>query len=74
MAVVMTMHDINAALQYADQYLCLKDGKILGTGAIEAISPDLIQRVYGVAVDMIFHNGQPMVVPISGMSRAETAA
>ena len=61
MAVVMTMHDINAALQYADQYLCLKDGKILGTGAIEAISPDLIQRVYGVAVDMIFHNGQPMV-------------
>jgi len=74
MAVVMTMHDINAALQYADQYLCLKDGRILGTGAIEAISPNLIQKVYGVAVDLIYHNGQPMVVPKSGMSRAETAA
>jgi len=74
MAVVMTMHDLNAALQYADQYLCLKDGSVLGTGSIETISPDLIQKVYGVAVDMIFHNGQPMVVPRSGTARTETAA
>jgi len=74
MAVIMTMHDINAALQYADQYLCLKDGRILGTGSIETISPDLIQKVYGVGVDMIYHNGQPMVVPRSSMSRTVTAA
>ena len=74
MAVVMTMHDLNAALQYADKYLCLKDGRILGTGVIAQITPDLIQKVYGVGVDMVYHNGQPMVVPRSGITLAETAA
>ena len=65
MAVVMTMHDLNSALRYADAYICLKDGKIEGTGKIDKITPDLVSRVYGVAVEIVRHRGFPMVVPLA---------
>lgn len=70
MAVVMTMHDLNAALQYADQYLCLKNGSILDAGPIQEITPEIIRKVYGVAVEIIFHKGLPMVVPAPAASAA----
>lgn len=74
MTVIMSMHDLNAALQYADQYLCLKDGKIKGSGAVRTITPELIRQVYGVSVDMVYHRGQPMVVPRARISLTDTAA
>lgn len=74
MAVVMTMHDLNAALQYADQYICLKNHTILGSGAIQNITPQMIQKVYGVKVEIVFHRGLPMVVPHTRVPLTETAA
>ncbi|WDP90931.1 MAG: ABC transporter ATP-binding protein [Desulfobacter sp.] len=65
MAVVMTMHDLNAALRYGDRYLCLKEGRVAGTGPMAEISPDLVARVYGLDVEIIRHRGCPMVVPVA---------
>jgi len=65
MAVVMTMHDLNSALRYGDQYLCLKDGRVVGRGKMEEITPDLVTRVYGVDVEIVRHRGCPMVVPVA---------
>ena len=65
MAVVMTMHDLNSALRYGDQYLCLKDGQVAGAGPMARITSDLVRRVYGVDVEIVSHRGCPMVVPVA---------
>ena len=71
--VVMTIHDLNAALRYADQYICLKDHRVFGAGKIRDISPDLVGRVYGIKVEIITHNGYPMVIPVSTADRKNAA-
>lgn len=65
MAVVMTMHDLNSALRYGDQYLCLRNGRVEGAGNMADITPELVTRVYGVDVEIIHHRGAPMVVPVA---------
>lgn len=65
-AVVMTLHDLNAALRYGDRYLCLKDGKIFGAGRMADVCPGLIREVYGTPVEIIRHRGVPLVVPQNG--------
>jgi len=62
-AAVMTMHDLNAALRYADNYICLKDGTIFSAGKINKISPEMVTAVYGLPVEIVHHNGCPIIVP-----------
>jgi len=66
----MTMHDLNAALRYADNYLLLKDKTIYGAGVINDISSKIIRDVYGVNVDILHHNGFPIVVPVGNEKAA----
>jgi len=63
-AAVMTMHNLNTALRYADQYLFLKNKTIYGAGKIKDISSKMIQDVYDVKVEIIYHNGFPLVIPM----------
>ncbi len=69
-AAVMTMHDLNTALRYADQYLFLKDKTIYGAGKINEISSKMIEDVYQVRVEIFYHNGFPVVVPIENEKAA----
>ena len=69
-AAVMTMHDLNTALRYADQYLLLKDKTIYGAGKINEISSKMIEDVYGVSVEIFYHKGFPVVVPIENVKAA----
>ncbi len=69
-AGVMTMHDLNAALRYADKYLCLKDHIVLGAGKIQDLTPELVADVYGVPVDIVHHKGCPIVVPLNNVKVA----
>ena len=70
LAVIMTMHDLNSALRYADQYVCLKNHTVYGAGKIEAIGAALLTKVYGLPVEIIRHRGYPLVVPLEDASRA----
>lgn len=63
-AAVMTMHDLNAALRYADHYICLKDHTIFSAGRIDEICSKVVSEVYGVPVEIITHKGCPIVVPV----------
>lgn len=65
MAVVMTMHDLNAALRYGDKYLCLKEGRVAGWGPMPEVTAELVAGVYGLDVEIISHRGCPMVVPVA---------
>lgn len=62
-AVVMTMHDLNTALRYADKYIFLQKGAIFNTGKVQQISPCMVESVYGIPVDILHHNGYPVVIP-----------
>lgn len=60
---VMTMHDINLAIHYADRFVFLRTGEIIAHGGVEVITPELIREVYGMDAELVQHRGLPMVVP-----------
>jgi len=66
---VMTMHDLNTALRYADKYIFLKNGNILDAGRTENVSAQTIERVYGLPVEIYRKNGRPIVIPMDDPER-----
>jgi iron complex transport system ATP-binding protein len=61
---VVTIHDLNLALRFADQYILLKDGVIHAAGGKEVITEANIKEVYGVDVTVEQVNNRSVVVPI----------
>ncbi|MCK8518674.1 ABC transporter ATP-binding protein [Methanoculleus sp. 7T] len=64
-AAVMTMHDLNMALRYADRFIFLKDGVIHAAGGTEVVTAETIEAVYGVSVAVERYNGFHIVVPLA---------
>ncbi len=62
-ATVMTMHDLNLALRFADRFLFMKGGRIYAACDRSGVTADMIEAVYGISVDIVMHKGLPMVVP-----------
>ena len=60
---IMTMHDINLATYYSDKFLFIKGGRVIAYGGNEVITPEVIREVYGIDVDVLDYDGQPIVVP-----------
>lgn len=60
---VMTMHDLNKAMRYADSVLMLKDGKVFSHLETSRVTAAMIESVYGLAVEIHNINGHPLVVP-----------
>ncbi|MBL4901656.1 ABC transporter ATP-binding protein [Desulfotalea psychrophila] len=65
---VMTMHDLNTALRFADKYIFLKDGLIFAHGGQECVTPNVIHAVYDVPVEIEYRNGTPVIFPIEDCS------
>ena len=63
-AAVMTMHDLNTALRFADKYLFLKDARIYAAGPVTQITAPMVEQVYGMPVEIIFHNDHPIILPL----------
>lgn len=63
-SVVAVMHDVNLALRFADRFCFLSDGRVFSCGGVEAVTPDVVSRVYGVPVSMTSFNGASLVVPL----------
>lgn len=64
LAVVLTIHDLNMAMRFGDKFLFLKDRQVQAITDRAGFSPELIERVYDVAVSLHQCNGHPTVVPI----------
>lgn len=62
-ATIMTMHDLNLALRFADRFVFMKDSKIYSVCDKYSVTSQLIQDVYGIEVDVIYHNDLPVVIP-----------
>ena len=62
MTVIMVLHDINHALQYADELVVIKEGQLFAQGNPDKIlTVDLLRNVFGVRAD-IFRNSQGAAV------------
>jgi iron complex transport system ATP-binding protein len=63
--VIAVVHDLNFALQYADQVLMLKKGKIFAIGkAHEVLTGENIKEAFGVSVRIIKPDDTPFPVII----------
>lgn len=63
-AVVMALHDLSLAANFADRLLLLQSGKPIATGTPdEVLRPEVLTRVYGIPLDRLDHAGRPLIVP-----------
>ena len=62
--VLAILHDLNLAIQYADDILLLRNGHSIGYGQVdEVISEDIIEETFGHPVKMIMNDGLPLIIP-----------
>lgn len=63
-ATVLTMHDLNLALRFADKFVFMKNGIIQDACDAAGVTPEIIENIYGVKVHIEYFNGTPYVIPI----------
>ncbi len=62
-SALVTMHDINLALRFADRFILLKNKHIFAAGGQEIITAENIEAIYAVPVLISSYNGYRFVVP-----------
>ncbi|MCK9580070.1 MAG: ABC transporter ATP-binding protein [Methanoregula sp.] len=62
-AAIMTMHDLNLALRFADIFIFIKNGKVHVHGSQDIITPLVIEEVYGLPVMIGELGGVRCVIP-----------
>jgi iron complex transport system ATP-binding protein len=63
-AAVISMHDLNLAIRFADKFLLLKNGEIFAAGGVEVMTSKNIESVYSISVKVKEVDGIPVVVPV----------
>ncbi len=66
--VVMVLHDLNQAAQYADHIIAVADGAIHATGKPhDLLTPELVRHVFGVEALVVPHpvDNSPLCLPIA---------
>lgn len=62
-AAVMTMHDLNQALRFADTFIFIKNGSVYIHGSNDIVTPAVIEDVYGLPVMIGEFGGIRCVIP-----------
>ena len=61
--VVIVLHDINQAAQFADTVVTMKEGRVLATGApVNVLTHETMKELYKVDVTVLNHRGRPVIV------------
>ncbi len=63
-SAIVTMHDLNMALRFADKFVLMKGGKIFAAGNTCIITRENILAVYGVPVEIELRRDIPVVIPV----------
>lgn len=73
--VLMVLHDLNLAAQYADKVMIMQKGKKVAFGTPkDVLTKEIIQEVFGIEVYITKHEKDynlPLIVPIGIYSKAE---
>ncbi len=61
--VVIVLHDINQAAQFADTVVMMKTGQVMAVGQpVDVITKDTMKDLYNVDVTVLNHQGRPVIV------------
>jgi len=63
-AAIVTMHDLNLAIRFANKFILLKNGRIYKAGGFEVITTENIESVYSVPVAIEKYRDVPVIVPL----------
>ncbi|MBN1380342.1 MAG: ABC transporter ATP-binding protein [Deltaproteobacteria bacterium] len=64
LTVLMTLHDPNLAMQFADEVVMLHEGREIAAGApAEVLTAENLRRMYGIDVNLINYNGYKVIYP-----------
>lgn len=59
---VVVIHDLNLALQFCDEFLLLKDGKVFRQGDHRILDRETLRQAYGVRARMVELDGRHLVL------------
>lgn len=63
-SAIMSLHDINMAIHYADRIIFLKDKQIYAICRRQEITQDIVKEIYGIKVILHFTEDYPIVIPV----------
>ena len=75
--IVMVLHDVNQAAEYAQNVFVLSEGSLVDQGPPETVlTCDMMREVFGIESQILPHpvSGKPLCVPLKGRQRALTEA
>ena len=61
--VIITIHDINMAARFCNKALMLKQGRIFASGMQSVYTPENIENLYDIQVDILRHNDCICIIP-----------
>jgi ABC-type Mn2+/Zn2+ transport system ATPase subunit len=61
-AIVLTTHDLNGIASHLPQVVCLNREVVAVGRPRQVITPDVLERTYGAAMEVLVHGGMPVVV------------
>lgn len=71
-AAVIAIHDLNQAARFCDRVVFLDAGQVLAVGRpVDVYSPELIESVYGVEVELSRYMGYVEIHPVADSEDAE---
>lgn len=71
LSAILAIHDLNLALRFADFFLFLKDGRVHTFADRAAVTPAVIDEVYGVRVILREIDGFPVMIALNGSAAYE---
>ncbi len=71
LAAIVSVHDLNLALRFADDFLLLHRGGVRQVAGTQELDTGLIEEVYGVPVTLGRLEGYPVVIPLDNDSSSQ---
>lgn len=62
--VIMSLHDVNIAINYADSLIFLKNGEVLDFCSPKQVDANIVQETYNVKLNVFTQNGQKIYLPL----------
>ena len=71
-SIVIAAHDLNSVARFCDRITMMKKGRIIACGTPkEVITPENIEATYGVKSEVIYHNGNIVMIPLEPIHSEE---
>jgi len=63
-SIVVSIHDLNLAMQYCSRFLMINEGEVEARGGLEIFEPGIIEKVYKVKVEIVENKDHKYIIPL----------